>query len=192
MAKIVLLIGSLVVGGLLIPVTFWLGSMVLPEPKSRPALNWRWSDEKATLAYCTKEHLADYEVELVEPEKYYTTINIRNKDDRKAIYSIIEGHKSIVFTRWQDTLFIAEFSPASSGCAVVALDLKTGKRIWRTDLEGIGPTGHSEYSNQVNIETDGDLVIVYGNEAHGKYVEQLNINTGKTVANTKFELSTKR
>ncbi len=51
---------------------------------------------------------------------------------------------------------------------------------------GIGSTTHSDYSNRVNIETDGERLIVNGNEAHGQYVEHLDIKTGKTLANKRL------
>ncbi len=75
------------------------------------------------------------------------------------------------------------------GCEVVAVNLLTGKELWRTRLFGTGPTPewHSKYGNQVNIETDGKRVVIYGNENDGRYVEHLDINTGKTLANRRFE-----
>jgi len=41
--------------------------------------------------------------------------------------------------------------------------------------------------NIVNIETDGKKVIVYGNEALGRFVEHLGLKTGKTTANKTFD-----
>jgi hypothetical protein len=148
---------------------------------------WRWSKEKASLAYCITHHLQDYEVERVRKNEYYTPLNIRTKKDRKVVYSIQKGHQAIVFTRWKDTLYIAEYSPIASGCEVVALDLKTGKQLWKTRLQGIGEVAHSKYSNFVNIETDGRRVIISGNEAHGRYIEHLDRQTGKTIANKKLD-----
>ena len=150
-------------------------------------LKWRWAKEKASLAYSIKQHLPDYDVELVKKKEYYTPINIRSKKDGRIAYSLVEGHKSIVFTRLNDVLFIAEYSPIATGCDVVAADLKTGTKVWKSRLQGIGPTGHSQYLNLVNIETDGKYIIVNGNEAHGRYVELLDIKTGQTLANKKLK-----
>jgi hypothetical protein len=154
-------------------------------------LEWRWSKEKASLAYSIKQHLQDYEVERVQEKEYYTPINIRTKTDRKVIYSLPKGHESTVFTRWKDTLYVAEYSPIATGCEVVALDLKAGKQLWKARLEGIGATGHSKYLNLVNIETDGQRVIVSGNEAHGRYVEILDLRSGNTLANKKLDADPK-
>ena len=119
--------------------------------ESKEELKWRWSDEKATLAYSVKQHLQDYEVELVNEKEYYTPINIRNTKDRTTIYSDLRSHRSTIFTRWKETLYLADFCPISSGCNVIALDLKTGKTLWKSRLFGIvwSPSPHSKYSNHV-------------------------------------------
>jgi hypothetical protein len=159
--------------------------------QSGKPLVWRWSKAKANLAYSIKQHLPDLEVERVRENEYYTPINLRTKPDRKVIYSLKEGHESTVFTRWNGILYIAEYCPSATGCEVVAVDLKTGQQLCKSRLQGIGPTGHREYLNLVNIETDGERIIVTGNEVAGRYVEHLDIQSGKTLANKKFEADTK-
>jgi hypothetical protein len=158
-----------------------------------PASPWNGGGpgKKQAWPTATKKHLPDCEVERVRENEYYTPINIRTQPDRKVIYSLKEGHKSTVFTRWNGILYIAEYCPSATGCEVVAVDLKTGKQLWKSRLQGIGPTGHSEYLNRVNIQTDGEHIIVAGNEAHGRYVEHLDIQSGKTLANKKFDADTK-
>src|SRR5438128_700870 len=99
--------------------------------KADKRLEWRWSKEKANLAYSTKQHLPDYEVERVRPKEYYAPITIRTKQDRAVIYSYKEASEATVFTRWKDILYIAEYCPIATGCEVVAIDLKTGKQLWR-------------------------------------------------------------
>jgi hypothetical protein len=180
MAKLLVFLGSLLIGSLLIPTALWLGPIVIPPspivvPTSQPVV-WKWSDEKATINYCANAHLPDYDV---------TTDSIRTKTSSRSIYVTQQRH-TIVFTRSEGTLFIAEFHPIATGCRVVAIKLATGRLIWETQLQGIGPTCHSKYRNRVNIETDGGRVIVYGNESHGKYVEQLDGISGKMLLNQKF------
>jgi outer membrane protein assembly factor BamB len=150
-------------------------------------LKWRWAKEKASLAYSIKQHLQDYDVELVKDKEYLTPINIRSKKSRRIVYLFKDGHDNTVFTRLHDTLFVAEYCAIASGCEVVSVDLKTGKQLWKSRLQGIGPTRHSKYRNLVNIETDGKYIIVNGNEAHGRYVELLDIKTGQTLANKKLK-----
>jgi hypothetical protein len=159
---------------------------------SEDELKWQWSDEKASLTYSVKQHLQDSDVEVISGKEFYTPIKIRTNKDQQVLYSIdghLRGHQSIVFTRWKETLFLAEYCPIATGCEVVALDLKTGKTYWKSRLFGTGPTPlwHSKYSNHINIETDGKRVIVYGNEDDGQYVEHLDINTGKTLGNRRFD-----
>ena len=146
-----------------------------------------WSKENASLEYCIKKHLPDYDVEYDRNEQFYTPIKIRAKNDRKIIFTMDSGHLNTVFTRSKDIVYIAEFSYAATGCSVVAIDLKSRKPVWKTQLEGIGPTDHTEYVNLVNIETDGKRIVVNGNEGNGRYVEVLDIKTGKTLANKKLE-----
>jgi hypothetical protein len=167
-----------------------LGCIAAADKSGQP-LEWRWSKGKAGLTYSTERHLPDYEVERVLPKEHYTPINIRTKQDRTAVYSYKGASERTVFTRWKDTLYVAEYSPIATGCEVVAVDLKTGKQFWGSQLEGIGPTGHSQYLNLVNIETDGQIIIVTGNEAHGRYIEHLDIQSGKTLANKKLAADTK-
>ncbi len=112
----------------------------LPPEDDGTEMEWRFSREKATLAHSVKEHLPDYEVESIPVTPSDTRIKIRPKNDRKVIYSNGYKHEDIVFTRWEDILYIAEYCPIASGCNVVALDLKTGKRQWESRLmESVRP-----------------------------------------------------
>ena len=149
---------------------------------------YRFSEEKSTLAYCEKQLAPDYEVERGSAgfTDFYKAVRIRRTSDRKIVYSVDDGHDECVFARRDKTLYIAEHHAIATGCRVDAVDLDTGKRLWSTQLEGIGPTGHSEYRNQVNIELDGNGVVVFGNESHGCYVEVLNVRTGTQVAHRKL------
>jgi hypothetical protein len=132
-------------------------------------LPWTWSDEKATRDYCVKKYLSDYRLEVVDHRA-------RILDGRTVVCTL--GECSL-FAACGEKLFVAEFHPSSSGCQVVAYDLRTWKQVWKTDLEGIGPVEHSKYRNHVNIETDGKTVTVWGNELMGQYVEILGARSGK-------------
>ena len=189
--KLLVFLGALVIGALLIPAALWLGPLIISP--ARPVV-WKWSDAKSSLDYSVRSHLSDYELKygthpIITPvsiQGFYEPISIWTRDHSRLVYHLEDGHKEIVFTRREDTLFVAEFHPICTGCSVVAIDLATGNRIWETQLQGIGPTEHSKYRNRVNIETDGERVIVYGNESHGKYVEHLDVASGKILLNRKF------
>ena len=156
-----------------------------PEGTLHEPLQWHWSREKANLTYCIIHHLPDYEVQRIA-DPYFglnERVEFRSKENHALPYSIESGHEYIVFTRSNDTLYIADYHFNSSGCEVVAINLKTGKQLWKSSLHGIGPIDHFEYLNFVNIETDGQRILVSGNEAGGRYVELLDIMTGETQAN---------
>lgn len=150
-------------------------------------LEWRWSKEKAKLAYCIKQHLQDYDAELLPRNDFDGLLEIRTKGTRRLVCSLDRAFDCTVFTRWKDTLFIASYCPIMTGCEVLAVNLKTGKELWKSSLEGIGGPAHSKYLNLVNIETDGQRITVFGNEVHGRYVEQLDIKTGKTLVNKRLD-----
>src|SRR5262245_9171562 len=142
---------------------------------------WRWSDEKATLRYCIDHYLRDYQAEIVRVEKWLDhPFIIQIKEGKKAVHSW-KGHEETVLVNRGKRLFVADFNPIGSGCLVVAVDLADGRQLWKTQLRGNGPVRHSKYRNQVNIEANDDLVIVRGKESSGRYIEFLDIKTGKTV-----------
>lgn len=127
------------------------------------SLPWRWSEKKACLGYCISNRLRDYEVRIVESNDLFTPFNICVFDGDRMLFSW-RGHGESVFARKGKTLFVAHFHPVGSGCSVAAVDLASGSQFWKQHLKGIGPNwnwhGYSEYSNQVNIDTDGKVVVV--------------------------------
>jgi hypothetical protein len=149
-------------------------------------VKWGWSGEKAALDYSIQKYLPDYDVEIVNERDWYHPINIRAKGDHHIVFSFPSGHPWTVFTRWKDMLYIADFQHYAQGFEVLAADLNSGKELWHSRLQGLEPIEHSKYYNFINIETDGKRITVFGNEAHGRYIEQLDINTGKPLANTRL------
>jgi hypothetical protein len=149
---------------------------------------WVWSDSQASLEYSVATYLQDYDVEVAEDRSAWNplTIRIRTKDGGREVYTW-QGHQGTVFARSGHTLFIADFWPNVAYCTVVAIDLHTGQRLWNTPLKAAGCPGHSRYRNQVNLETDGKVVTVRGNESHGRYIEFVDCLTGKTVGHKKYD-----
>lgn len=179
MSKLLLVLGVLMVASLVSPPAF--------PAQSADQVEWRWSDEKARLAYSIKQHFPDHVADPAREKKYGAELELFDKDGRRFLWLFEAGVKGNVFTRWKDTLFVANYCRIATGCKVVAIELATGKELWTTELTGIGPTAHSKYKNSVNIETDGEKIIIYGNESHGKYVEHLDIKSGKMLLNKKLE-----
>jgi hypothetical protein len=149
---------------------------------------WSWQEGKVGLADSIK-HLSPFQTEVIcsKGNGYgYNDLTIRITDETGEVCSF-RGHWGTVFTRAGDTLFRAEFYPIATGCVVVAVDLKSGKDLWRSRLKGSSCPGHSMYRNEVVIETDGKVVIVHGNESYSRYIEFVDMATGKTLGHREFK-----
>ena len=107
-------------------------------------------------------------------------LTIKLKQEGRTIYSW-EGHRYSVFVGAHNVLYRADFEPNRTGFAVIAYDLKGGKSLWKTHPWGVPVGAHSQYENRINLEIDDRHLVVYGNESFGRYIEILDLNTGKTV-----------
>ena len=103
----------------------------------------------------------------------------------KEVYAW-KGHRETVFTRAGSILYIAHFHPRSDGCEVQAVELKTGKQLWSSVLSGSPPVEHFGYENRVTIDTDGKVLILHGNESYTRYIEFVDMQTGKTLGHKEF------
>jgi hypothetical protein len=140
---------------------------------------WEWSDERASAADSAKRLKGAYKAE-VAPRGMFGDRVIRVLKDG-AIVHFFEGHKGTVFAVRDNVLYYADFIPSSDGCGVVAWDLKAKKRLWKTQLKGLGPIAHFAYHNAVTLDVDGQAVCVRGKESLGRYIEYVDRKTGKTV-----------
>jgi hypothetical protein len=148
---------------------------------------WSWSAERASVTDSLLRFSKDYQVELIRPKNRFGEITIRLLDNGKEVVAW-EGHYRSVFTSNGNVLVYAVFGPSRTGCAVVAYDLKSQKQLWKTDLKGIGPIDHFQYSNSVNLEIiNNDAVRVFGNETAGQYLEIVDLKTGKTVGHRTYK-----
>lgn len=149
---------------------------------------WSWEPEEACLFHCAFKEFWNFRTEIVIPKRegFRNKLLVRLFEDGKEIYSF-EAYRSTVFTRQGDILYLADFCPVSSGCSILAIDFRAKKQLWKAELRGIGPVSHSKYFNQVTVHlVANDLLLVRGNEAFGRYLEFVNIKTGKTVGNKVF------
>jgi hypothetical protein len=80
-------------------------------------------------------------------------------------------------------LYAAMYSDIATGAEVAALDAASGKIVWRTRLQGLGPLHHSKYHNRVQLRFAGGWLAVFGDESAGKYIEVLDPANGSTVFN---------
>jgi outer membrane protein assembly factor BamB len=110
------------------------------------------------------------------------------KDDAGKETYAFEAHASTVFTLRSGIIYIAEYHVGSTGCAVAAYDLKDGKKLWNSRLESRYSRPYSAYHNAVTIENNGEAIMVRGNEGLFRYVEYLDIKTGKTLAKREYPI----
>src|SRR5689334_37786 len=68
-------------------------------------------------------------------------------------------------------VYVVFYGAISSGADVMALDLMTGQKLWQTPVRGLGPISHSKYANHVVVALKQGHLVVYGNEASGRYIE---------------------
>jgi hypothetical protein len=142
---------------------------------------WKWVPERASAREGAKNFKGDFKAGVVERDvNGFKSVNINFTKGDDVVFTI-EGHAETVFAGRDNVVYYADFSQAASGCVVIAYDLGTKKQLWKTNLKGLGPIGHTRYRNRVTLDIKDDAVHVLGNEAAGKYVEYLDLKTGKTV-----------
>ena len=154
--------------------------------KVADATAWKFSQEQAGVADSLLRFSKDYQVELIRPKNKFGDIIVRLVDDGKEISSFT-GHYRTVFRSSGEVVVYANFLPTRTGCTLVAFDLKKQKQLWKTPLKGLGDIAHFGYMNAVNLEiVNNEAVRVFGNETAGKYVEFVDLATGKTVGHRKY------
>lgn len=160
--------------------------------KIADAASWEWQPEQATVLSSMMLCPKDYKVEIIRPQNTFGELTIQfYHDDR--LDCTINGHAYTTFVIDEDILYYADYSHSTTGCALVAYDMKARKQLWKSDLEGIGPIEHFGYSNEVIVQlAQGSslaprTIQVRGNERAGKYLEFVDAKTGKSVAHRLFE-----
>jgi hypothetical protein len=133
--------------------------------------------------------LRDYQgkcqIHLIYDPAKCEELTLKFVHDGKEVLSL-EGHFYSVFCVDANILYFAEFRWAGCGCALAAYDLNTGRKLWRTELKGVGLFDHSLYRNYVNMELAQGVVCVRGYEDGGDYIEIMDRKTGKTLAHRAF------
>jgi hypothetical protein len=108
------------------------------------------------------------------------------KDEKKA-YSWV-GCRWSVFQIVDDRLYYADFTLGDQA-GIVAIDLTTGKELWRSKLIGLSTQPalmeHSPAVLMMNLSVNVDVVTICGREM-GRYIEFKDIKTGKTVGHKIF------
>lgn len=142
---------------------------------------WDWKDERATLEFSVQR--CKLKVETQTNDFRGASITVHAGDDQVVT---IDGHTGTSFVVQGLTLYYADYHPMSTGCAVVAMDLKTGKQLWRTTLKGLGPVKHFKYYNAVALDVDEGALRVVGKESQGRYIEFVDRENGTTLGHKVF------
>ncbi len=151
----------------------------LPDQAVVEKMEWKW-DEKRTTPQASMSQLGPGFVLKLEPKKENPRSQPLTISREGQADFVWQGHPNTVFVRRGDVLYLADFNPITSGCSIVAFDLKAGKPVWRTHLVGIA-VAHSKYRNLINLDVDDKHLTIYGNEMGGRYIELLDFKTGATV-----------
>lgn len=75
-------------------------------------------------------------------------------------------------------VYVADYQRIATGCRLSAFSVADGKRLWSVALEGLGPIGHSKYSNHVDMTLAKGEPTVFGSESAGRYIETRASETG--------------
>jgi hypothetical protein len=162
------------------------GAGAIDYQKMAREARWQPPEQGDDFRRCLAHELNDYQVEVVRRKGDRWEVTLRILDNGQEVHSW-QGHLDTVFFERDGTLYYADFHPHSTGCAVVAYDLKARRLRWTTQLRGIGPVSHSKYFNTVRLERVNDEVLaVYGKESFGRYVEFVDLRTGRIVGHKVF------
>lgn len=87
----------------------------------------------------------------------------------------------------QDQIYVAKAHRIAAGAHVVAFDRRDGAQRWSSALFGVGPIGHSKYSNLLQTLTVTPRgVELYAVESGCSYLEVLDPKTGRTLINHRY------
>jgi len=157
------------------------------EVDLRDNQHWDWSLVHANPLHGLLQQTGDkYDVTLSGDHRKPGEVTIVIARDQATVYQWM-GHAHSVFQIVGDRLYYADYSIQGTGGAIVAVDLTTGKIVWREQLQALGPIEHSKYFNRMNLQADAYSVRVTGNESAGRYIEVKETAAGHTVANHKLQ-----
>ena len=157
----------------------------LDYQKMADGARWAWDDYDATVLRSIERDNSDYDIRLSKTVEDRDHLVVTILKGQKAVYSW-KGHRHSVFRIMDDVLYYPEFHFSSSGCTVVAHDLKKQKEVWRVPVVGLGGVSHSAYLNTIAIDVGGDVVSIHGHESYGDYLQYKDRKNGKTVGQKIF------
>ncbi len=132
---------------------------------------FRFPAPKAGVLDSVTQYSGDCQIHLIrDVAKWRQALTIRFVREGKTVVEF-DGHTESAFLEAGGVLYFLHFNPSSSGARVSAHDLTTGKKLWMTSLNALGPVQHSGYRNSTVIEEGDGVVRVFGRESYGDYAE---------------------
>lgn len=161
---------------------------------SASLLEWSFPAEKISIHDSihafknSPDNKGKYQVALKTPNGEGRRMTLELYQDKNLIHSFIV-HPESSFIIHKGLLVYVSYLQLASGCSLTVFDLNSKKKLWKSQLHGIGPVSHSAYGNKVYLSLDKDRIMVKGNESSGKYIEIRNLHTGKLLGYKVFDLS---
>lgn len=147
--------------------------------------DWSWDDQKVGPLNCAFRSNGDLRFRITTYPSTRHRLDIAVLRNDISVFNW-QGHYASVFCVATDRMYFADWSTSTSGGKVVAVDLVSGQEIWRKPLKALGDIQHSSYQTLFNIEVNENIVVVWGNESQGRYVEFKNSQTGETIGHKIF------
>jgi hypothetical protein len=147
-------------------------------------------EDYSALIWSLREFDGNAKVHIVYDPKDKGKIEYKFFRDGREVLSV-QGHAISGYAAAGNDLYFTNYSTSAAGCSVVAYDLATGKKQWKTALHQAQPGGHSAYGNIVFIRLsrngegggpEGSAIIVTGKESYCDYIEVLDRKTGESLA----------
>jgi hypothetical protein len=107
--------------------------------------------------------------------------NVEMLDGRKFEIDLDYSEPLSDFILQNNKLYIANYHPIATGSSLYCYDLEKDEIIWTADVKQINAS-HSKYFNKVTLFTYLDKIVMYGNEAFGKYVQIFDAESGERLA----------
>lgn len=158
--------------------------------KMAAAAEWKWSEQATNPFYCSLGKHGEFSIVIaVPPDRGLTDpgLSIDIRKEEKSVFKFLANPKT-VFSLNIDRLTYVAFSPFVPGGEVVHVDLTSGKELWRSPLAGLAPGGaFFNYVTRFNLEqVNPDVVLIWGKESAGRYLEVKSLRTGETIGHKVF------
>ena len=151
---------------------------------------WQWSDADTSIIRYLQCAPVEYDISLTKPKSAQPSfLRVRISNGPETLCEWDSGSDgAFVFSESGSTVVYSKHSLRTTGCTLVAFDLKAKRQVWEMALEGIGPVGEiSKWENRINMKIRNGQIIVYGDEGK-KYIEVVDLDSGETVSHRTLDI----